>query len=73
MAVTIDKIVYYELVKKELILHPDAIVTAAIWSCALCGDTISGMGGPGYDEICEKCGDDIIHKRIRYFRERDTL
>lgn len=46
---------YYELVKRTH--EPGEIETAAMWSCALCGEAIAGMGGPGNGEICVSCGD----------------
>ena len=61
--------VYYELVKRTIPHNPNIFVTAAVWSCSLCGETIDGMGGPGSGEICVKCGDEILAKKIVYRRE----
>jgi hypothetical protein len=51
---------FYELVRRK-ILPPSPgefrISTAAVWSCALCGLIIDGMGGPGDGELCIRCGD----------------
>lgn len=54
-----DKVRYYELVEREIDVQPDQIMTAAMWYCALCRDTIFGMGGPGDGELCKRCGDAI--------------
>lgn len=47
----------------------ERVLTSAIWSCQLCGETIDSMGGPGDGEICVKCGDDIMNGRIKHKRE----
>lgn len=41
------------------------ITTTSILSCSLCGQTIAGMGGPGYGALCRACGDDLIRGRLR--------
>jgi hypothetical protein len=65
-------IVYYELVRKTITIHPEQLCTAAVWSCNLCGETISGMGGPGEPcDICENCGKDILNGRLTYNREEE--
>ena len=61
-------IVYYELVKRTIPHNPNAWVTAAVWSCELCGETISGHSGPGAGEICVKCGDEILKHKLKYER-----
>lgn len=61
--------VYYEMVKRVISYNPNAFATAAVWSCSLCNETIAGMGGPGNGEICEKCGNDILHGHLKYKRE----
>lgn len=66
-------IVYYRLIKTELDDSPPPdgkiqLVTAAVWSCALCGSTISGMGGPGNGELCLQCAEDIIDHKLTYSR-----
>lgn len=38
--------------------------TATPWHCALCGATISGMGGPRYDCVCVQCGDAITEGKF---------
>lgn len=40
------------------------IATAAILSCSLCQDTISGMGGPGSGAICAGCASLILGDQI---------
>jgi len=60
--------VFYRLVKETISHTPGCLVTAAVWSCQLCGETIDGMGGPGSGEICVKCGDDILAGRVKYDR-----
>ena|ERR1700677_2247564 len=56
-------IFYYELVKRH---HtPGMIQTASIWSCALCGNAISGMGGPGNGELCVPCGEALVAGSLR--------
>lgn len=59
---------YYELVRKT-IPNPEPgeflLVTAAIWACALCNETIDGMGGPGDGEICIPCGNLLRAGRCR--------
>lgn len=62
--------VFYRLVKETIPHTPVSFMTAAIWSCQLCGEMIDGMGGPGSGEICVKCGDDILAGRIKYDRSR---
>lgn len=62
---------YYQLVRRTLPDTPSRklrIVSAAVWSCALCKQTIDGMGGPGDGEICIACGDDIKAGRLGYSR-----
>lgn len=61
--------VYYELVKRTNTYDPRAFVTAAVWSCALCGETIDGMGGPGSGEICVKCAEEILSGKLKYERK----
>jgi hypothetical protein len=52
----------YELVERKITQN---VTTAMLWHCALCGDCISGMGGPNYHYICSKCGDEITQgKRL---------
>ena len=63
--------VFYKLVKEVIAPPKDGefrICTAAIWSCQLCGETISGMGGPGSGEICVQCGDDMLAGRMKFDR-----
>jgi hypothetical protein len=64
------KIVYYELVKHEYEPRPNGFATAAVWSCVMCGQAIDGMGGPGNGELCEKCGDDILSRKLKYDRAK---
>lgn len=64
------KIVYYDIVKREYKPHPLALVNASVWMCALCDTVIDGMGGQP-NTLCEKCGDDIAHNRMKYKRERE--
>ncbi len=62
---------FYELVKRRIAAPKDneiRICTAAVWSCALCGHPIDGMGGPGRGEICLACGKDILAGRLRVER-----
>lgn len=62
---------YYKLVRRTLPETPPGklrLVTAAVWSCALCKATIDGMDGPGDGEICIACGDDIKAGRLGYDR-----
>ena len=66
-----SKIEYYELVKQTYEVHPRQLVTAAVRSCSLCNDIISGMGGPGHGSICIPCGDDIKNRKLAYFRNND--
>jgi hypothetical protein len=51
-------IIYYEL-RKVVITAVRAgefrLSTAACLDCALCGENIDGMGGPGNAPICERC------------------
>lgn len=57
---------YYELIERKT-PPPNSgmILTAAVLSCSLCGDTIDGMGGPGNGAVCERCGDLMIHGQCR--------
>lgn len=65
-----NKIVYYELVRRELTIHKNQLVSAAVRSCQLCGETISGMGGPGgSQELCVSCGEEIMDGKIKYNRK----
>jgi hypothetical protein len=64
-----NDIVYYKLVKETIPYNPDAFVTAAVWSCALCDETISGHSGPGCGEICVQCAIDIRSNKLKYKRE----
>lgn len=50
-----EPVVCYRLERVVLDENVNGLVTAAIWSCALCGGIIDGMGGPGNGEICESC------------------
>jgi len=58
----------YELVKREL-TDPKpgefSMTTAAMWSCATCGEAIAGMGGPGNGEVCVRCAELIRSGRAR--------
>lgn len=45
------------------------IATACVWSCALCGGMIDGMGGPGDGQICVPCGDQILDSDWRGISE----
>lgn len=49
---------YFELTLVDT--SKDLIATAALLHCSLCGDCISGMGGPGYGAICLECGTRIL-------------
>lgn len=59
---------YYVVEPREFTPQRGRICTAAVWSCALCGEIIDGLGGPGDGEICVKCGEDIHAGRLRYER-----
>jgi hypothetical protein len=52
-----DMISFYRI---EKFIISQSIASAALWHCSLCGDCISGMGGPGNGTICERCGDSIM-------------
>lgn len=56
---------YYDLTGRKLETHPDALVTAAVLSCGLCGTTIAGMGGPGHGAVCRRCARELIAGRLR--------
>ena len=66
-----EKIEWYELVKKEWEVHPEQFVTAAMWMCSMCGEAISGHSGPGNGTLCVKCGDDIKSGKLKYNRGDD--
>lgn len=55
---------HYRLVRVEPEAQDGAFATAAVLTCAACGQAISGMGGPGTDEVCADCGDEILRRRI---------
>lgn len=57
---------YYELVERSYTPNPNALVTAAVWSCELCGGVIDGMGGPGNGELCIPCGGDILSGKFHH-------
>ena len=63
-----EKIVWYELVKKEWTLDPQQMVTSAMWMCSLCNEAIAGHSG-GNSTLCERCGDDILRGKIKYLRD----
>ena len=67
-----EKIEYYELVKRKFIVQPHGLYTAAMWMCTMCGEAISGHSGPGNGELCVKCGDDILSGTMKYNREADN-
>ena len=63
---------YYELVRRTIPppkVGEFRIVTAAVWSCALCSTTIDGMGGPGNGELCIRCGDLIKSGKVKMTQE----
>ena len=63
-----EKIVWYELVRKEWTPDPQQFVTAAVWSCSLCSEVISGHSG-GSKTLCERCGDDILQGKMKYVKD----
>ena len=64
-----EKIVWYELVKKEWTPHPQQFVTAAMWICSLCNEAIAGDSGMP-NTLCERCGDDIMQGRMKYVKDK---
>lgn len=65
---------YYELVRRKIDPPKGGefrIVTAAVWSCALCGSTIDGMGGPGDGDLCIRCGDLLRGGRLKMAGQED--
>lgn len=65
-----EKIVWYELVKREWEPHPLSMVTAAMWYCSLCNEPIAGHSGGKHNTLCERCGDDITHGRMKYVKDK---
>lgn len=56
---------HYRLVKVEAQDDAPTFATAAVLTCCACGSVIAGMGGPGADEVCADCGDEILSRRGR--------
>jgi len=62
--------VFYELKRVET--STDGFATAAIHDCALCGDVIDGMGGPGRGSICVSCAEKIYRGEAKGAIKRDS-
>lgn len=59
---------YYELKRiKVPAIKPgeSRLASAALVTCGLCGEAISGSGGPGDGPICIKCGDVVKRGEAR--------
>lgn len=63
---------YFELNKKIWIYSSNIIANACVWTCALCDEVISGMGGPGRGEICTSCGDKIKTGTVKLTSKKET-
>lgn len=64
-------VIYFALQQRTL--ARGGVSTAAVWSCGLCTNVISGMGGPGGGELCQACGDDLLAGRLRGALKREPV